>query len=46
VDEASGEKFAAKIKNIIGAHVEGAKRNELHKFVVIPKRRVMERSFA
>lgn len=42
----SGEKFSAEIKDIIGANVEVAKRSELHKFVVIPKRWVVERSFA
>lgn len=41
----SGENFALTIKNILGADVEVAKRNELHKFVVIPKRWVVERSF-
>lgn len=42
----SGEKFATEIKNITGATVEVAKRNELHRFVVIPKRWVVERSFS
>lgn len=42
----SGEPFAAKIKLAIGANVEVAKRSELHKFVVIPKRWVVERSFS
>ncbi len=41
----SGEKFALEIKKILGATVEVAKRNELHKFAVIPKRWVVERSF-
>ena len=41
----SGEKFSLEIKNIIGATVEVAKRNELHKFVVIPQRWIVERSF-
>lgn len=41
----TGEKFATEISKIIGATVEVAKRNELHKFVVIPKRWVVERSF-
>ena len=41
-----GEKFATEIEQIIGANVEVAKRNELHKFAVIPKRWVVERSFA
>ena len=42
----SGENFSIKVKNIIGATVEVAKRSELHKFAVIPKRWVVERSFA
>jgi transposase len=42
----SGEKFAAAIKEILGATVEVVKRSELHKFAVIPKRWVVERSFA
>jgi transposase len=42
----SGDKFAAKINEIIGATVEVVKRNELHKFVVLSKRWVVERSFA
>jgi transposase len=41
----SGEKFSLEIKNIIDATVEVAKRSELHKFVVIPQRWVVERSF-
>lgn len=42
----SGDKFAASIKELINANVEVAKRNELHSFAVIPKRWVVERSFA
>ena len=42
----SGEKFAKSIKDILGATVQVAKRNELHTFAVIPKRWVVERSFA
>jgi len=42
----SGDKFAETVKHIIGATVEVAKRNELHKFAVIPKRWVVERSFS
>lgn len=42
----SGKKFADAIKKIIGAEVEVVKRNELHTFKVIPKRWVVERSFA
>ena len=41
----TGEEFAAAIDDLIGATVEIAKRNELHKFVVIPKRWVVERTF-
>ena len=41
----TGEEFAAKIKEITGAEVEVVKRPELHKFAVIPKRWVVERSF-
>jgi transposase len=41
----TGERFAEKIKSILGATVEVAKRSELHKFAVIPKRWVVERSF-
>ena len=42
----SGEPFAEAIKELLGATVEVAKRSELHKFSVIPKRWVVERSFA
>lgn len=42
----SGEPFATEVKATINATVEVAKRNELHKFKVIPKRWVVERSFA
>ena len=42
----SGKKFAKEIKRILKAKVEVVKRNELHKFVVLPKRWVVERSFA
>ena len=42
----TGEKFASSVKEIIDATVEVAKRNELHIFKVIPKRWVVERSFA
>src|ERR1019366_8492921 len=42
----SGEKFAKEIKKILKAEVEVVKRNELHKFKVLPKRWVVERSFA
>lgn len=42
----TGEPFAAGVQNLLGATVEIVKRNELHKFVVMPKRWVVERSFA
>ena len=41
----TGEPFAEKIKEILGATVEVVKRNELHTFIVLPKRWVVERSF-
>jgi transposase len=41
----SGDKFAAAVNEILSATVEIAKRNELHKFTVLPKRWVVERSF-
>ena len=42
----TGANFAAEIEKILGASVEVVKRNELHKFVVLPKSWVVERSFA
>jgi len=42
----TGEKFAKSVNELIGSSVEIAKRNELHKFAVIPKRWVVERSFS
>ena len=42
----TGAPFQEAIKTLIGAEVEIAKRNELHTFAVIPKRWVVERSFA
>ncbi len=41
----SGEQFAYEVQRIIGSKVEVVKRNELHKFVVLPKHWVVERSF-
>ena len=41
----SGDRFSLEIKNIIDATVEVAKRSELHQFVVIPQRWIVERSF-
>lgn len=40
-----GEDLAAQIRELTGAKVEIAKRSELHKFVVMPKRWIVERSF-
>lgn len=42
----TGEPFAQAVEKLLGAQVEVAKRSELHKFAVIPKRWVVERSFA
>jgi transposase len=42
----TGEPFAHSVNDILGASVQIAKRNELHKFVVMPQRWVVERSFA
>ena len=42
----TGEAFATKVKDILDATVQVAKRSELHKFAVIPQRWVVERSFA
>ncbi len=42
----TGEKIAETVKEIIGAQVEIAKRNELHNFVILPKRWGVERTFS
>jgi transposase len=42
----TGEPFAQAISAKLGASVQVAKRSELHTFAVIPKRWVVERSFA
>lgn len=42
----TGDRFAELARKILGAKVEVVKRRELHKFVVIPKRWVVGRSFA
>ena len=42
----TGIPFQEAVKTLIGAEVEIVKRNELHTFAVIPKRWVVERSFA
>ncbi len=41
----TGKSFEKTVEQMLGAEVEIAKRNELHKFKVIPKRWVVERSF-
>ena len=41
----SSERFANQVKDICGAQVEGVKRSELHKFVVLPRRWVVGRLF-
>jgi hypothetical protein len=42
----TGEHFAAGVHTLTGAELEVVKRSELHKFAVIPKRWVVERTFA
>lgn len=42
----TGQPFADAVKELIGADVQIVKRNELHTFAVLPKRWVVERSFA
>ena len=42
----TGEAFASSVQALIGAEVEIAKRNGLHRFAVLPKRWVVERSFS
>lgn len=42
----TGENFATQIKAIIGATVEVIRRSELHAFIVLPERCVVERSSA
>ncbi len=42
----SGKSFADAVKTTINATVEVVKRSELHTFAVMPKRWVVERSFA
>jgi len=42
----SGDNFARAVQELLGCTVEIVKRNELHTFAVIPKRWVVERSFA
>ncbi len=40
-----GETFSRHVRDLLRAKVEVVKRNELHRFVVLPKRWVVERSF-
>ena len=42
----TGIPFAAAVQRLLGASVEVVRRHELHTFVVLPKRWVVERSFA
>lgn len=42
----TGENFANSVRDLLGCEVTVAKRRELHTFKVIPKRWVVERSFA
>ena len=42
----TGKPFATAVQSLLGASVEVVKRNKLHTFVVLPKRWVVERSFA
>jgi len=42
----TGKKFADGVQDILGCLVEIAKRTELHTFAALPKRWVVERSFA
>ena len=41
----SGENFAQIVKSLTGAVAEVVKRNEAHKFAVLPKRWIVERTF-
>ena len=41
----TGERFANQVKEICNAQLEVVKRNELHRFVVLPRRWVVERLF-
>jgi len=42
----TGKAFALSVQELMGAEVKLAKRNELHRFAVLPKRWVVERSFS
>jgi transposase len=39
----SGKKFADAVRKLMEAEVEVIKRNEQHKFAVLPRRRIVER---
>jgi transposase len=41
----TGDSFAKSVKELIDADVDVVKRNELHRFAVLPKRWIVERSF-
>jgi len=41
-----GEPFFHAVKELLGRPMEIAKRNQFHRFAVIPKRWFVERSFA
>ena len=42
----AGENFASEVHKTIGSKAEIVTRNNVHKFSVIPKRLVVERTFA
>ena len=42
----TGENFASAVVALIGAKVDIVKRTELHKFAIMPKRWVVERTFS
>jgi len=42
----TGKNFSNAVKALCGADVEVVKRNRLHTFAVLPKRWIVERSFA
>ena len=44
--EYTGQKFADAVKLILNAETEVVKRNQFHQFIVLPKRWIVERSFA
>jgi transposase len=42
----TGKRFAQHVRALLGAATEVARRSVLHKFAVMPKRWVVERSFS